>query len=250
MRSLTFAFVAVSLVLVVLIGAPASSAQETKSTEQSSISVSVPAYPNSTCPVMGKPASPKLFVDTPKGRIYMCCAGCTKRIKADVAAAYKTAYPKTEKVKNTVCPITGDAIKSDAPTVTLQGREIALCCDGCIKKAQASSQATLVKANDPKIIDVANDKCPVTGKAVDPNAIVTIGNELVHVSGADSIEAVRSDPVKYLAKAKEIAAKNAKKDGKMRGEQPDKKDAEPKVDKKGGHDHGGHGHGDHDVKEF
>lgn len=245
MRSLTSAFVAVSLFLVFIIGAPASSAQETKPTEQAS--VSVPAYPNSNCPVMGKQASPKLFVDTPKGRIYMCCSGCTKRIKADVDAAYKTAYPKTEKVKNTVCPITSDAIKEGAPTVTLQGREIALCCDGCIKKAQASSQATLAKAIDPKIVDIANDKCPVTGKAVDPNAIVTIGNELIHVSGADGIEAVRSDPAKYLAKAKEIAAKNPKKEGKMHDEQP-KKDAEPKVDKKGGHDHGGNGNGDHDVK--
>lgn len=244
MRSLNSAAVTLTLLLVI-IGSMAISAQESKTTEQPS--VSVPAYPNSTCPVMGKPASPKLFVDTSKGRIYMCCAGCTKRIKADVEAAYKTAYPKTEKVKNAVCPITGDVIKGDTPTVTLQGREIALCCDGCIKKAQASSQTTLAKAFNPKIVDIANDKCPVTGKAVDPNAIVMIGNELIHVSGTDGIDEVRSNPAKYLAKAKEIAAKVPKKDPKIDGDRP-KKEAEPKVEKKGGHDHDGNGHGDHDVK--
>src|SRR5690606_20401712 len=38
--------------------------------------VRVPAYPNVACPIMGKPISARLFVDTELGRFWVCCKGC------------------------------------------------------------------------------------------------------------------------------------------------------------------------------
>jgi hypothetical protein len=56
--------------------------------------VTVPTFANANCPIMGKRVSLKLFVDTPKGRIYMCCVRCTKEIRKDPDRAHAAAYPK------------------------------------------------------------------------------------------------------------------------------------------------------------
>ncbi|MBC8206130.1 MAG: hypothetical protein ISR84_00350 [Kiritimatiellales bacterium] len=42
------------------------------------------AEPQTTCPVMkGNKVNPKLYVDADGYRIYVCCGGCKKTIKAD-----------------------------------------------------------------------------------------------------------------------------------------------------------------------
>lgn len=190
--------------------------------QESRPTVEVPSYPNSTCPVMGKPVSLKLYVDTAYGRIYMCCAGCTKRIKADPEAAYKAAYPKVEKAANTNCPITGEAIKKGSPTVLLQGKEIALCCEDCIEKAKGEAQATLAKALNGKLKDVGNSICPVTDKEVQTNVIALVGESLVRLSSSDCVERLKEDPARYLAKAKESAAKDAKSKAEKKGSAAEK----------------------------
>lgn len=179
--------------------APASAALE----------VTVPQFPNPTCPIMGKPISDKLFTDIDKGRIYICCKACIKKIVAAPDKAYQTAYPKLEKAGNTACPITGKAIPKDAPTIVLQGREIALCCEKCPTSAKAAAQVVLAKTANPKIVDVGNTLCPITGGAVDPNAFCLIGEQLVHLSSSDQVEEVRKDPKGTLAKAIESAAKKS-----------------------------------------
>ncbi|HEX5136387.1 MAG TPA: hypothetical protein VFY93_05405 [Planctomycetota bacterium] len=204
--------------------------------------VTVPTFANANCPIMGKKASMKLFVDTPKGRIYMCCVKCAKEIRKDPDRAYAAAYPKVEKAKNAVCPITGEAIpEKDFPTVVLQGYEIPLCCQDCVEDARRNSQITLVKAANPKAKDVGNQACPITGKAVEPNAFVLIGDDIVRLSSPACVEAVKKDPAAALKKAKELAASGAK--------------GEPGKGQEGHDDHGGHGaheggddhgHRDHD----
>ena len=57
--------------------------------EPPSTGITVPMFPNTTCPIMGKPASTKLFAETEKGRIYICCKSCVKDILADVDTAYR-----------------------------------------------------------------------------------------------------------------------------------------------------------------
>ncbi len=194
--------------------------------------VAVPLFPNATCPIMGKRASTKLFVDTPKGRIYMCCVRCAAEIRKDPDRAHATAYPKVRKAANTVCPVTGEPIpEKDAPTVVLQGHEIPLCCKDCVEDARKNSQITLVKATNPEARDVNNPACPVTGKPVVPNVFVLIGDDIVRLSSPECVEAVKKDPAAALQKAKDLAAKGAKGDeGKGRGE--------------GGDERGGHGKGE------
>ena len=42
--------------------------------------------PQTTCPVMaGQAVNPKLYVDADGYRIYVCCGGCVKEVKADPA---------------------------------------------------------------------------------------------------------------------------------------------------------------------
>lgn len=189
--------------------------------------VDVPVFPNATCPIMGKRASTKLFVDTPKGRIYMCCVRCAAEIRKGPDRAHAAAYPRIQRAANTTCPVTGEAIpEKDAPTVVLQGYEIPLCCKDCVEEARKESQITLVKATNGKVRDIGNRTCPVTGKEVAPNAFALVGDDLIRLSSPECVESVRKDPAAALKKAKEIAAKAAEGKGAGEGE------------KGGGGDHG------------
>src|SRR5204863_8542795 len=107
-----------------------------------------------------------LFTDTEKGRIYVCCRPCVAKIKADPERAYAAAYPVVKKAGNTVDPLTGEAIGDKAVTITLQGYEIALAGPEDVKPARASAQIVLVKALDPKVVDVGNGTDPGTGAPV------------------------------------------------------------------------------------
>lgn len=194
------------------------------------LEVTVPIFNNASCPIMGKPVSTPLFTDTEKGRIYICCKKCVSKIQADVAKAHQTAYPVVKKAGNTICPVSGDKIEKDSPTVTVQGYEVSVCCDDCIKEVQTNTQIMLTKATDPKVVDIDNKICPITEKPVAKNAFCLIGKELVRLSSPECVEAVKKDPKKALEKAKELKAKEGKK-------------SEPKKD---GHDHDGHDHGGHE----
>lgn len=163
--------------------------------------VTVPAFPNSTCPIMGKPISAKLFVDTELGRIYMCCKGCTSKIQKDVATAYKAAYPTTTKVGNKTCPITGKTLDATAPNVTVQGRAISVCCEDCVKKTPSLTQMMLVKATNPKVVDVGNEICPITGDPAQSNVVCLVGDHLIRLSKLDCVDQVKADPAGTLAKA-------------------------------------------------
>lgn len=169
---------------------------------QDANAVTTPAYPNSTCPIMGKPISTKLFVDTEKGRIWVCCKSCNKEILADVAKAHQTAYPKIEKLQNELCPVTGKKIEKDAPRVVLQGFEFSVANKEAVALAQADAQVVLARLNDPKLVDVGNTVCPITGGAVGKNAFVVIGQSIVRVSSPKVLEEVKKDPAKALETAR------------------------------------------------
>jgi hypothetical protein len=179
--------------------------------------VSVPTFMNTTCPIMGKPASKALFTDTDFGRLYVCCPPCVAKIKADPERASKTAYPVVKKVGNTVDPVTGAKIGDKPVFVTLQGYEIALASAGNVKAARANAQIVLVKATRPDVVDVGNRTDPITGKPVVDNAFVLIDKDLVRLSSPDVVEKVRLDPAKALEAAKEIAAKEAAEREKAKG---------------------------------
>ena len=177
--------------------------------EEAAPAVTVPTFANATCPIMGKPASLKLFVDTEMGRMYVCCPPCIAKIKKDVANAFKVGYPTTKKVGNTVCPVTGKPLDDKAVTIVLQGHEIGLSSADVAAAARADSQITLVKATRPKVVDVGNRTCPINGQPVVANAFALVGDDLIRLSSPAAVEEVRKDPAKALKAAKDIAAAQA-----------------------------------------
>lgn len=57
----------------------------------------------------------------------------------ETAAAEQTemqAEVKTVASWNTVCPVSGEPVNADAPTVTYDGKVYGFCCDKCDKKFQ------------------------------------------------------------------------------------------------------------------
>jgi hypothetical protein len=164
--------------------------------------VTVPSWPNSTCPIMGKKVSLKLFTDVEYGRIYICCKGCDKKINNDVEAAYKTAYPTTKQIENKVCPVKGRPIGEEYHAVILQGHEFKVCSKACIKEAQGNAQIVLAKVLDDRIVDLENKTCPVTGEPVAKNSFAVVGTTLVRLSSPECVEAVEKDPRALVAKAK------------------------------------------------
>lgn len=170
------------------------------------LAVTVPTYPNTTCPIMGKPASKAMFAETGHGRVYVCCPPCIAKINKDPERAYLAAYPVVKKAGNTVCPVTDKPLGADAVSVILQGYDIGVCAT-CAKQAHEDSQIVLAKALDPTIVEIRNRTCPVTNQPVVTNAFCVIGKELVHLSSAKAVDAVKLDPAKALKAAKDIVAR-------------------------------------------
>jgi len=169
------------------------------------LAVVVPAQPNGTCPIMGKPASESLWAETAHGRIYVCCAPCIRKIRADPERAYEAAYPTVTRAANAQCPITGRPIEDGATAVVLQGISVSLCCGKCEAPARERSQIALVKATRPRTRDVGNVSCPVSGEPVDPDTIVLIGDELVRLHSKECVESVQARPLAVLETARALA---------------------------------------------
>lgn len=169
--------------------------------------VRVPIYPNVACPIMGKPISTRLFVDTELGRFWVCCKGCDEDVLAHLEDAHRTAYPVVEKVANRVCPVSGKPVpEKDAPRVVLQGFDFALCCKACVAKAREDSQVVLARLREPQLTDLANRTCPVTAEPVDPRAFVVIDTTIVRLAHPRSVAAAEKEPDAVLDKARKLRA--------------------------------------------
>lgn len=103
---------------------------------------------NKDCPFMSKPSKKEFFVDTPKGRVYLCCKGCIKKASADLEATYAKAYPETKKVGNTNCPVSDSKLEGKGTTVVFKGHEVNVCCKDCGKKFADKGDEYLKKATE------------------------------------------------------------------------------------------------------
>jgi uncharacterized protein YuzB (UPF0349 family) len=159
---------------------------------------------------MGKPVSTRLFAETQKGRIFVCCKSCVPDILEDVDTAYRTAFPVDKRVENAKCPVTGKEIGQEPPTLVLQGFEFRVHDEAAVRVAREESQIVLAKLNDAKLVDVANNVCPVTGEAAAKNAFAVVESHIVRLSSPKCLEEVQQDPASVLAKAKELREKQEK----------------------------------------
>jgi YHS domain-containing protein len=103
------------------------------------------------CPVSGKPLGS--MGNPPRVRIgnqdvYVCCAGCTKALKANPQVHLaKLTEPALIKAKpadapaitqQKICPVTGEPLNSMGGPwkISVKGRELFVCCKGCIKEVK------------------------------------------------------------------------------------------------------------------
>ena len=192
---------------IILLLTPVTQDKTSAPVAQPTPTASTPSYPNASCPIMGKPVSTKLFAEADKGRIYICCKGCVKDILADVPTAYRTAFPSDTKVANKVCPVTGGEITKDSPTVVLQGFEFSVRGKAEVAVAREQAQIVLAKLHEPRLVDLENETCPVTGEKAAKNSFVVIQGTIVRLASPKAADEAAQDPAKILAKAKEARAR-------------------------------------------
>ncbi len=105
--------------------------------------------PQPLCPVMGEPIEKEFAVDYHGAKVYLCCASCVRKFKADPGKyATKANYQLvlTGQAEQSACPITGK--KADPKEIVkVGGVDVAFCCGTCVKKvasAQPAQQMELV----------------------------------------------------------------------------------------------------------
>ena len=170
--------------------------------------VRVPSYPNTTCPIMGKPISSRLFVDTDKGRFWVCCKGCNEEILLDLETAHRAAYPVVKRLELERCPITHEPLPEEPATIVLQGFEIPLCCAPCAADMRRDSQIVLALLLEPELEDLANPRCPVDDEPVVANAFCVIDGVLVRLSDPRHVEPITEKPREHLERARAIVAEH------------------------------------------
>jgi YHS domain-containing protein len=106
--------------------------------------------PQSVCPVMGKPIDSSSYTDIQGQRVYHCCPGCSKKLKADPDKYFKEAAAQGvlfENIQKT-CPVSGDPIDK-ASFIDFEGRRIYFCCDDCPPKFLKDPQKFLKAMDQP-----------------------------------------------------------------------------------------------------
>jgi hypothetical protein len=98
-----------------------------------------------------------------------------------------------------------------ANAVVVMGRKIQTCCDDCPAEIKAAPALYLAKAMDPKLKEVGNSKCPVTGEAVSRLDIAVYNGKIVRLANAKAVEGFQKDPDKFLAEAEKGVKKPEKK---------------------------------------
>ena len=115
------------------------------------------AIAQKTCPVMGNPIDPEVFVDYKGRRIYFCCPGCDKTFQKDpekylakVDAEIQGGGPAREAPAGAIaqknCPLTGGRINPDIH-FDYNGRRIYFCCPGCIENFKKDPVKYLAKVD-------------------------------------------------------------------------------------------------------
>ena len=108
--------------------------------------------PQTVCPVMGKPIDSSAFIDIQGQRVYFCCPGCEKKLKADPDKYFKKAADNNVLFENiqTRCPVSGEEIDK-TQYVDWNGRRIYFCCKKCV--ASFTKQPKLYLSNLDKPSD-------------------------------------------------------------------------------------------------
>ena len=105
--------------------------------EQAGVTLGAATTPQTVCPVTGEKINMTKYVDYEGKRIYVCCDGCVKKVKADPSGYIKKLEDQgitlaKATVPQTKCPVMGGDIDR-TKYVDVNGKRIYVCCDRCIE---------------------------------------------------------------------------------------------------------------------
>jgi YHS domain-containing protein len=102
------------------------------------------------CPVMGGKIDSTAYTDIQGQRVYHCCPGCSKQLKADPDKYFKKAAAESVLFENiqTTCPVGGEELKDKSVYTDYEGRRIAFCCEGCSGAFLKDPQTYLKKMDE------------------------------------------------------------------------------------------------------
>jgi YHS domain-containing protein len=89
-------------------------------------------------------------VDYKGGKVYFCCMNCPKAFEKDTAKFSAKANHQlvaTGQAKQEKCPFSGEAINADTK-ITVDGADVAFCCDMCKGKAEKADDKVTLIFND------------------------------------------------------------------------------------------------------
>lgn len=122
---------------------------------------------NSKCPISGEE------VDAAQVSVYtkvvgFCCEKCLGKFNGDPTAMVgKVAEVPAGKVVNAKCPVSGKAVDAEQ-TAVYHGAKVGFCCEKCLAKFEADPAPLAAKI---AFDTAANEKCIVSGKAVDAEQV-------------------------------------------------------------------------------
>lgn len=184
------------------------------------------------CPVSGKPlgsmgAPPKVRIG--KQDVYVCCAGCTKALKANpevhLAKLTQPALVKATPAdaaaiaQQKICPVMDEPLQAMGGPwkTTVRGRDVFLCCKGCLKFVQKEPQKYLAKLAAPPPVTatradaaaIAKQRvCPIMDEPLDSMGVpwkVTVKGQPVYVCCKGCIKKVEEHPDVVLRKVAQLS---------------------------------------------
>ena len=164
--------------------------------------------PQTTCPVMGGAIDPKLYVDALGKRIYMCCAGCTAKIKKDPAKYIAKLEGQGVRLDpggkpQTTCPVMGGKVDPKIYADVL-GRRVYVCCRMCVGTIKKDPAKYISKLEAEGVLVAFGGKpqttCPVMGGKINPKLYVDALGKRIYICCPGCVAAIKKDPATYIAK--------------------------------------------------
>lgn len=183
------------------------------------------------CPVSGQPLGSMgepIAVAVGDGTVFVCCAACVDAVKSD-PAKYLTKKPQIQAVTATeadaaaiarqkVCPVMDEPLGSMGTPLKVSGlgRDVFLCCKGCLKFLEREPQKYLAKLpplpSKPVVMKATVDDeryvsaqklCPVMDEPLDAMGgpfRTEVQGRVVYVCCPACAKKLHADPEVYLNK--------------------------------------------------
>lgn len=193
--------------------------QESRPAADAKSAVTVAFFGNEKCPFTGKAVDRSKAVAVKGGFVYVCCDRCLTKAKDDKDLESK-AYPadKNRVLNNEICPLMNEKVGDSKDKITLMGRVLSLCCEGCGDEALASPVATLMRVENPKATYVGNATCPVSDHKVSGRDVAMVDNKIINLCCNECVDALKKDAAKVVAAAEESVKKAREKKKEKAGE--------------------------------